>query len=194
MDKPSTLRQVNQPKPVRTINASQEDFSLRVNRMLHDLSDVSSEEDDGIDDSDADPDYVLPEENPHEDEYSSDESDDRGRRHTVHDTLDEIMLAAHDDEVGDVDLLQADDLPQGEVQNAVLPEYIFSRLRKNEFWPPYGWTTKEQTVNARVPARNVIRGGLPGLKAPARALGNSPKRINVWNLFDDNMVESTGCP
>lgn len=133
MDKPLTSRQVNQLKPVRAINASQEDFSLRVNRMLHDLSDVSSDEDD---DSDADPDYVLPEENPHEDKYSSDESDDQGRRHTVHDSTDEIMLAAHDDEVGDEDLLQADDLPQGEVQNSILPEYIFSRIRKNEFGPP----------------------------------------------------------
>lgn len=117
----------------------------------------------------------MPEENPHEDEYSSDKSDDQGRRHTVHDTTDKIMFAAHDDEDGDEDLLQAN-LPQGELHNANLPEYIFSRLRKNECGPPYWWTTKEPTVNARVPARNVIRGGLPGLKDPARALRNSPKR------------------
>lgn len=50
MDKPSTSGKVNQPKPACVIKTSQEDFSLHVNRKLHDLSDESSDEDDGVDD------------------------------------------------------------------------------------------------------------------------------------------------
>lgn len=44
MDKPSTSRQVNQPRLVRSVNVRENDFALRVNRMLHDVSDVSSDE------------------------------------------------------------------------------------------------------------------------------------------------------
>lgn len=152
MDKPSTSRQVNQPRLVRSVNVRENDFALRVNRMIHDVSYVSSDESDVVDDSDADPDYVLPEENPHDDECSSEEPDDQRRQPIA---PDEMMLTAND-EVGDDDDPLLDELPQGDVQNPTLPEYIFSRLRKNEFGPPYWWTTTEPTTNVRTPARNIV--------------------------------------
>lgn len=60
---------------------------------------------------------------------------------------------------------------------------------KNENGPPYYWITEECPTNVRTPASNIIWGGLAGLAAPARALGNSPNRIDVWKiLFEVSMV------
>lgn len=71
-----------------------------------------------------------------------------------------------------------------------LPDYFFSRMRKNELGPPFWWATKEPPLNVRTPATNMIQGGLPGLTLVSTALGYSPKMVDVWNLlFDKDMVE-----
>lgn len=85
------------------------------------------------------------------------------------------------------------DLPNVEEEKVVvqqLPDYLFSRMRKNELRPPFWWATKEPPINVRTPATNMIQGGLPGLTRVSRALGYSPKKVDVWNLlFDKDMVE-----
>jgi hypothetical protein len=75
-------------------------------------------------------------------------------------------------------------------EDQALPEFLFGRLKKGEFGPAYMWTTKEPNRNVRTPARNILRGKLPGLLQPAKALGNNPSKKDVWTLlFDSGMVD-----
>lgn len=47
------------------------------------------------------------------------------------------------------------------------------RLRKQEAGPPYFWSTTEPPQIVRTPDTNIIKGGLPGLSAQARALNQN---------------------
>lgn len=150
------------------VSTNDPNYADRVRLMISEESaesDVSDEEME-FDDSDADPNYVLPNEarsNSNEEDDSSESDEDLDRELDNH----------------------SDEYHQGR-----LPPYVFGRLRKNEAGPPYYWTTKEPSRNVRTPARNIIRGGLPGLTVHARTLGNEPSPLDVWNsLFDRNVVD-----
>lgn len=139
MDRPSTSRGVS---------LNDRDYIRRIDRMLND-EELSEYEDSGedVDDSDADPDYVLP------------------QNHDVSDS-------------DTTDLDDGDALLQNEGEivlvDTSLPEYVFGRLKKDEFGPGYPWCTRCSTnTRVRTPAHNIIRGGLPGLTAESRRLGKT---------------------
>ena len=73
MDQPTTSHQeTSRPRRSQPISVMDKDFSDRVHRMLYDDSDMSSDSSEVVDDSDVDPDYVLPTE-AQEEEYSGTE-------------------------------------------------------------------------------------------------------------------------
>lgn len=158
MDRPSTSSGVP---------STSKAFPEVINRMLRDVELSASEESD-VDDSDADPDYVLSDDHRESDTNTDSDSD----------SDDESLLT------------------EAEVRDTTatdLPEYVFGRLKKNEFGPAYPWCTNSPVTNRRVrtPAHNIIRGRLPGLTAHARILGNSPEIKNVWDLiFDATILDS----
>lgn len=121
--------------------------------------------------SDADPHFVLPnEESPYSD---GDENDS------------DVPVS---DEKLEQELELDNLLDQG--QQRRLPAYVSGRLRKQEAGPPYFWSTTEPPQIVRTPATNIIRGGLLGLSAQCRALGFESEQINVCNLLcDKNIVD-----
>lgn len=153
MDRPSTS------SGVRSDNNQ---FPEMINRMLRDVP--SDFEYSDVDDSDADPDYLLPNYHSGSDADSESDPDDEG------------LLA--ETEVSD-DIV---------VDNNV-PNFVFGRLKKNEFGPAYPWHTNPATnQRVRTPAHNVIRDRLPGLKPHARMLGNKPDKKSVWDLIIDEII------
>lgn len=100
MDEPSTSG--------KRVSVRDVAFVDRINMMLEDaqLSDGDSDVDDPVDDSDADPDYVLSEEEQHEDLADFDDSGDDSS--TEEDPEHEVLLN----------------------DNSSLPKYIFGRLKK----------------------------------------------------------------
>lgn len=159
---------MDQPSSSREIPVNDVDFVNRIDIMLRDsdIEDEIADESDTIDDSDADPDYIQIDEDRSDSEDSVSEDDE------------EIL----DREVGD-HVLYVD-------RN--LPKYVSGRLRKNELGPGYPWCTEDPHTNVRVrtPARNIVRGPLPGLKLPARRLGLNPSKLAIWNLlFEPSIVD-----
>lgn len=62
-------------------------------------------------------------------------------------------------------------------------------MRKNEVGHPNAWKSAPPPTNVRTSARNILRMGLPGLTGRSRALGNKPRREEIWKLFfDDNII------
>ncbi|XP_039278702.1 piggyBac transposable element-derived protein 4-like [Nilaparvata lugens] len=124
-----------------------------INRLLNDeLSDISgSEDEDVMDDSDADPDFVLCENDVASEEDTENEEFDEGE--------DDVESAV-------------DDCEAAATIDRSLPPYVFGRLKKNESGPPFPWFTKSpNNQRVRTPAHNIIRGGLPGLTAESRRSG-----------------------
>lgn len=144
-------------------------FEDRLRRMLEedlDNPDDPDEDDDVdsvVDDSDADPDFVMRESE--EEETSSSSSDE------------DAMLEGDVGESGIIINAVAPDVP--------LPTYFLERMRKKEQGPPNAWTSKHPPRNVRTPARNILRGGLPGITGPARELGDGCNKTEVWQLFFD---------
>lgn len=154
------------------VSAMDKDYVSRVQRMMMEeqQSDESANESEEIDDSDEDPDYVLPAHEGGSDDPSS--------------------SSPEEEEYNEEDALVDGESIVVPVENRRLPPYIFGRLRKKEHGPPYVWSTTEPPQNVRTPASNIVRGGIPGLSAHSRALGNKPDPVEVWNLlFDQNMLQ-----
>lgn len=112
--------------------------------MLYDEVSEDEHSFDEIDDSNNDPDFVLPQEDNYHSsgEEANIEDDERLEQETM-----EVIA----------------DIPEA----PALPEYVFGRLRKNKAGPPYWWSTTSGPSNVWTPAQNIIRGKLPGLKGPA---------------------------
>lgn len=148
------------------------DFGARIRRLLHPSDyDESGESYDEADDSDADPTWQDPAQGnvPGDvipDQESSEESND-----------DEVLNLE-----GQIEHYPA---------NEDLPEVFEERLRKLDYGPPGFWYSAHRPTNVRTPARNIIRTGLPGIRGPARALGNRPNKADVWKLlFDENIMDT----
>lgn len=192
MDEPSTSsgassdRRSKRPRSTVQVRVSEPDYMDRISRMLaEEIAESEDEESDVIDDSDADPDFVLPTER-HNSEDSSSDLDPDLEQEQEPIIMGEPQASLTNSDV-DSDVEMEEEFPQ---QDHPIPPYVFGRLRKNEHGPPYYWCTKEPPRAVRTPAHNVIR-GLPGLTAIARALGNSPDIRSVWELlFDRNMIQS----
>lgn len=203
MDQPSTSQRMGSKeerhsvsrRPVR-VGLNEPNYVDRITRMLNeemnDIESERSEDDDVVDDSDADPDFVIPEPVRNEldvTNYSNDESDsssDTEEEPANHNMRREPVTEEVPMEpvIAEFQRRAIDRIPQRR-----LPKYIFGRLRKNEYGPPYYWTTEEPRRDVRTPARNIVR-GLPGLTGTARALGNNPSRESVWKLlFDENIIQ-----
>lgn len=171
MDMPSTSNmdssEGRQPISRRPVRVNEPNYMDRIVSMLNEEmndSDGDSGEDSFIDDSDADPDFILP-----------------GTNERENDGLSEFDNSSSSD---NEEQPATEEIPQRR-----LPKYVFGRLRKTEFGPPYYWTTEEPRRAVRTPASNIVR-GMPGLTASARILGNSPDRVDVWGLlFDKSMIQ-----
>ncbi|XP_054290049.1 piggyBac transposable element-derived protein 3-like [Macrosteles quadrilineatus] len=150
------------------------DFDDRVRRLLEEDEDNPDDPDEVddvgsvVDDSDADPDYVMCQSEA--DESSSSDED--------------AML------VDDVDVGESSVIINAVAPDVPLPKYFLERMRKKEQGPPNGWTSKHPPRNVRTPARNILRGGLPGITGPARALGEASNKTEVWQLFFDAEIIS----
>lgn len=148
-------------------------------------SDVLEESDDeDIDDSDTDPDFVLPSVRNYSSESADSDIDDPPE---LTEQPGPLMGESHinlDDEI-----IHQPVETCVEAQVCSLPKYLFSRLRKNEYGPQLCWTTEEPSRNVRTPSHNIVR-GLPGLTAYAKTLGYNPDKTAVWELvFDKKMVD-----
>ena len=113
-----------------------------------DEGDIDSE----IDDSDEDPDFMVP------NVAGSDMSD----------SSDELLDS---------------DIDGGELNCNLVSEFYYAKPKQNEY--VLKWSSSEPRQNVRVPAHNIVRGELPGLRGDARTLGKNPGKNCVWNpLFD----------
>lgn len=170
MDEPSTSHGL---KRKRSVRYTEPDFSDHVRDML----DFSDEEDGAdnvsvIDDSDNDPDFLFSDENVQN-------TDSEGLEGNTSGEEEEQPPGIFD---------QGNNVVQS---NANSQKIFYGRVRKNEPGPGYKWSSNEPTRNVRTPARNIIRGGLPGIRGPARTLGNNPTKLEVWNLlFDNDMIKT----
>lgn len=157
---------MDQPSTSRHVSVRDSNFGSRINLMLNDvvLSDDDIDSSESVDDSDEDPDYVVSgdSDGSTEDDSSSDsESDDAVGEQN------EIVIIDNN-----------------------IPRVVSGRMKKNEQGPGYPWHTNAQFAVRRTPAHNIIRGGLPGLTITARQLGDSPNKMDVWNMiFDQTIVE-----
>lgn len=123
----------------RRIRPSDPDFSIQVRRMLADDNSEDDGDFSGLDDSDADPDFII--------------SDDEARNE------DQVEVSSSTSEDED----NADLLDEGnntDIINAVaegvdLPEYFLERLGKKEIGPSNAWKSKPPPRNVRIPARNL---------------------------------------
>lgn len=163
---------MDQPSCSRSLRIDDPDFSDRVRGLLNSEDEGNDTDcDSPADDSDADPDYVLPvEENEEIPGTSSDENED-----------DDVMME--------------EDCEQVNIENSLggnipMPPYFLERLPKKQYGPPNAWKSDPPVRNVRTPARNIVRGGLPGIKGPALALGNAPSKEDVWSLFFDDEIIS----
>lgn len=69
------------------------------------------------------------------------------------------------------------------------PKYFLDKMRKNEQGPPNAWKSTHPPRKVRTPARNIIRGGLPGITGLARDFGDASKKTDVWQLlFDAHII------
>lgn len=146
----------------RKFSAQDPDYSDYIRRLLDDneVEDVDSSSED-IDDSDDDPDYVLPAaERSESSEVDSSEEDD-----------DELLVEDVDEET------------IGIAETSNLPEFFVKRRNKTEKGPPNAWKSAGPSSQVRVPARNIFRTDLPGIRGRARALGDDPNKTDVWKLF-----------
>lgn len=134
--------------------------------MLNDeVPDEESDPDDPVDDSDEDPDYVLPNDEGHSSTDSSSGDDEN--------YLDDNIEA---------------DIP---VNRENEPEFYFGKPNVKKNYPGFQWSSSEPNQNVRIPAHNIVRGGLPGLRGRARALGNKPDKLEVFELlFDHSMINT----
>lgn len=172
-DEPTTRR-----RQIRRVNISDPDFSDNVRQLLHDDDDFSSEGS-VIYDSDADPDFII--------------SDDQQRGG---DSEAENHYSTSEDEHNETRLLELENhnlpvgLPQNvEYQETPLKKYFLERTKKSEAGAPNAWSSLPPPTNVRVPARNIIR-TLPGIRGRARTLGNKPTKRDVWELlFDKNIID-----
>lgn len=156
----SASQSSNKDKPKRKgVSTQNPNIVNRARSMiLEEYYESNSTEDD--DDTDADPDFVLPND---ESPYSDGDENDSDVPVSDEELENELEL----DNVLDLG------------KQRRLPAYVSGRLRKQEAGPPYFWSTTEQPQNVRTPATNIIRGGLP---AQSRALGFESEPITVWNL------------
>lgn len=139
------------PSTSTGINISDKNFCFVINRLLNDeeLSDTE-EESEEVDDSDADPDFIIEDETDYESDSSSED-----------DAVNNMLLNE-----GQIVRVDRD-----------LPKYVIRRLRKCEFGPGFSWCTKSHAnERLRTPAHNIVRGALPGLTAEFRRLGNKPEK------------------
>ncbi|RZF48197.1 hypothetical protein LSTR_LSTR006164 [Laodelphax striatellus] len=134
----------------RPLCLTDSDYCDKIQRLLNNYADdeldgSSSEEDD----SKKDPDFVLPnaEVQPHIEvlqkyTLSSSTESDPG---TGTDDEQEVSREALTEEVN------------------ILPDYYIERMKKQEFGPPNAWSSRAPATQVRVPERNIIRTGLPGI-------------------------------
>ncbi|KAG8262370.1 hypothetical protein J6590_053855 [Homalodisca vitripennis] len=154
-----------QPSTSRAVQPNNPHFSDRIRNML--LQESESECDDDLedfadsDDSDADRTYIPPQEDDFSDDSFNTESSDV-----------DVNVDTHPEDV--------------EVTAQVpveAPEFYYGKTSRNGSVPGYKWSSKEPQRNVRTPARNIVRGSLPGLKGPARLLGNQPKKQRYGVFF-----------
>lgn len=179
MDKPSCSRSVTTSDP---------DFSDKIRRLLGHGSDFeSSDSYDDVDDSDKDPDFVLPlEENTPRYNIVSDDQTDESEEDEAMLDLQHMDMNNMQDSTENNSVRHHTTLPRDE-----LPDYFFERTKKTEAGPPNAWTSMQPPRQVRTPARNIIRTGFPGIRGSARLLGNKPKATEVWNLlFDKDIIDT----
>lgn len=181
MDKPSTSKR---------ISVEDDSFVNRINSMLEDLGSENS--DTTVDDSDADPDFILSEDEQQEDVLAGCEDEDGAIENENQEIMEHRPIqyaVVHEEEMeqDENELLCNNNIV---VDSNRLPEFIFGRMKKNESGPPYPWCTKEPQTRGRTPSHNIIRGRLPGLTHHARRIGSKPDKKQVWELiFDNSIVE-----
>ncbi|KAG8309457.1 hypothetical protein J6590_085308 [Homalodisca vitripennis] len=120
-------------------------FNERLLELLHNVE-VDDSDDEPVDDSDEDPNYVVS-----DNELNTSESDDSF-------AVDEPQL----EDEGDIHYSEE--------------KYLFQESEDDFFWGKDGsvWCRKELPKQRRTPQHNMLRGPLPGPTARARALGNNP--------------------
>lgn len=168
------MTKMDHPSTSQSLRVNDPDFSDTVRGLLNFEDEWDeSDSDSPADDSDADPDFVLPNESAEE--------------------IDPIPGTSSDENEDDVDMLE----DQGQVgldivnslgENIPIPPFFLERQPKQQYGPPNAWKSEPPARNVRTPARNIINRGLPGIVGPALALGNAPSKQEVWSLFFDNEI------
>lgn len=157
----------------RAVRPNDPNFVDQIRRLM--ANELSSDESDSVvDDSDADPDFVVSNEERQATSASSSSSDEEEDNAN--------MLQQEFDAVNIINAI---------ANGRNLPDYFLERMKKHEYGPPNAWSSKPPSRNRRTPARNLISTRLPAMRAPARNLGNSPSKREVWRLFfDDDIIET----
>ncbi|KAG8299961.1 hypothetical protein J6590_088413 [Homalodisca vitripennis] len=130
--------------------------------LFSENADDSSSNSTVVDGSDADPDFVL--------------SDEEGRN---------VQESSLDDEDNLMELRRTENETAIEqIHNEEI--YFVERTKK---CAPNAWSSKPPQRNVRIPARNIIR-TVSGVKGPARALGVQPSKKQVWDLLFDEQSQT----
>lgn len=141
------------PRDLRVIDA---DFNERVLQLLNNDEEVES--DDPVDDSDEDPDFVLPQDaSESESDSDLDNEPQIEDEEDIHYVVDNYLVDEEDDEFfwGKDDTI---------------------------------WRKKEENKQRRTPQHNIVRGPLPGPTVRARALGQTPDKLKVWSSYISNDI------
>lgn len=163
MDEDQSVSNENQPR--RRLDVRDPRF-VDIIRGLLDAPDDDSISESEVDDSDNDPDFILP---GREGQGIVDESSEEE---------DDVLL--EEDVLNEPVPIQANEAAREEI-------FFIERTKKTELIVPNAWTNKPPPRNVRTPARNIIR-GLPGLRGRARTLGNQPSKKEVWQLLFDDII------
>lgn len=150
---------MDRPGSSKSVSTHDPDFSDQIRRLLEsgNVEDDGSDVDiDDVDDSDADPDFVIEDINRQYEGSSGSEDEDEA-----------LMEEVDNEDEGNyiVNIV---------AENTSLPPYFIERMKKTESGPPNSWKSEPPHRKKRTPTRNILRTGLPGIRGHARALGNAP--------------------
>lgn len=125
-------------------------------------SEADDDSDTTIDDSDGDPDFVMPVEDR---QYSESENDDE----LLQGESNIVVVQDHVNTLDDqhYNALNGEDDSMEEHPEAE-PEFYIGKPEQQKKICGFKWASKEPPVNVRTSAHNLVKGDLPGLRGEAR--------------------------
>lgn len=160
---------MDRPGSSKSVSTHDPDLSDQI-RILRESGNVEDDGSDGdiddVDDSDADPDFVIEDINRQYEDSSGSEDED------------EVLIEEEEDNEDEGNYIVNE-----VAENTRLPPYFIERMKKTESGSPNSWKSEPPPRKVRTPTRNILRTGLPGIRGPAKALKMLLKNNRYRNYF-----------